>query len=204
MGACTPSRQYSKITPYKMDQVVQRIRAMAVSFSGNNPWDATIEKSGATIQLHGTWNAASRVLTVDVPQASWFAPCSTVWSQIEDEIAKVYAMQEPALAPPVVAAPPPVVAAPPPPVDVQPPPAPTPLVVTPPAAPVEYGSVAMQVEPAPAPVLTSRVDAMPGAPAASAAGALTAGGPNMMLVLGGGVLVAGAFLWLRSREKSAG
>ena len=210
---CDNARIYDGMTPFKIGEMVKRLSkplnpgdpTPTITGTGNGPWYVDTHNHGVVI--FGEWDPAKQELYVDfsgISRTFGLPTCNQVWNEVGRQIEIVQALPEPVAAPaPVVVASPPVVVAPPP-VDVQPPPAPVPAVVSPPAAPVDYGSVAMQVDPAPAPVLSSRVDAMPGAPAASAAGALSAGGPNMMLVLGGGALVAGAFFWLRSREKSAG
>lgn len=85
-------RGYPNITQDKINLMIAEMRKQGMGVTGANPWDVDTKQHG--IKLRGTWNGATRTLSIIVTAKDWYVPCGKIWEKIDPLIPHIQALPE--------------------------------------------------------------------------------------------------------------
>ena len=85
-GGCG-ARSYNGVARPVLAAIMQQLTANGAEISGHNPWVVITHQHG--VELKGSWDEPSAMLTLEVTDSDFAAPCSAIWSKIDDDIRSV-------------------------------------------------------------------------------------------------------------------
>lgn len=89
-GGNCGARTFGNVTAQAIERIFTRLREKGADVVGSNPWRVFTHDHG--VELSGAWDAQSNTLKLEVTDSDFIAPCSAVWSALDDMLAEVGAV----------------------------------------------------------------------------------------------------------------
>ena len=85
-GGCG-SRSYGNVNRGVLTAIMHKLASNGAEIAGQNPWTVDTHQHG--VQLRGSWDEPSAMLVLEVTDSDFAAPCSAIWSAIDDDLRSV-------------------------------------------------------------------------------------------------------------------